>query len=269
MPTITNTAGCSTCPCPKGFTTYTETPAWYSFSSKVEKCLPPTTLPATAIAVGKQYTTVGKCSSSLTAAVPAAATCGTAKDVGSRNEYCGVCSSSISGCNSATATGYYQVRTCVEQSNTNKMFYLYSRSGCYDVLTGGLSNFNFSPKQFCNGSTDRAKEGFCWVPYLADNKLNCFPYDVAGDGQFATGGLWSTSGSALSISGTVAFTGTQFDQPANAKSPFNKTALVLPAVGGVGAAAVIGVGLFNRKRNLKKAQQKAGQLEPKSGAEAL
>jgi hypothetical protein len=209
---------------------------------------------------------VGSCGSGTSNPAPNINCPGGYNSVGVRSMYCGC--SAVQGCSASSGTGQQMVRTCASTSNSIRVEALFSRSNCYGVVRQGMQQTNFNQNGWCNGAAGRNTEGQCWLPYLVDGDLNCFPMDFAGVGQFSASGTVTTAGPEYKISTATQSTLSVANPNIPGVGGVNKGKIAAVAGGGsVGAAAVIGLALFNRKRNLKTSGDKAHLVELKGGSQ--
>ena len=241
--------------CPVGFSCSSS-----GFFSTTYVCSPPTSgFPSNSVPLGGSvYNVVGTCGGGLTGTIPPL-TCPAGSALvanGQRSTYCG-CGFQIAGCNAGNgSTGRQYINTCKNIApSTTRVLSMFYRSSCKDMVINGQSTQNYSPNQWCNGSGDRTKEGYCWIPYYVDSNSNCFAFDLANDGQFLlptpdSRGIWAKGGVSLPISAMSDDTSGVVPQSAAPQVQGGHIAAVAVPVGGL--AAVIGLGIFIKKRNLKK-----------------
>ena len=91
-----------------------------------------------------------------------------------------------------------------------------------------------------------------------DKNNFCFPQNKDGTGQFQLNGYTKKGGSEIMISsGTT--NGLSATQPPPLPSPTNMAPLAIGG-GGVAGAAVIGIVLFNKKKQMKQAPKLENEL---------
>ena len=130
---------------------------------------------------------------------------------------------------------------------------LWGRSDCGSGANGG-ENF-FQQEAWCGApGNSYNQEWQCWLPYEW-NGSKCYPQNKNSIGQWNSGGHHQKGGSTnyLSTSGAGGVH-PNTSQP----GPYNTGGLAVAVGAPIGGAAVLGMVLFNRKRNMKKAKATEG-----------
>ena len=161
--------------------------------------------------------------------------------------------------------GWKNTIECAEAKG-EKVFQMYGPSEC-EWVNGEYMHVSLPHSRWCKDRVP-SNDGRCWLPYSINSDNECFPYDKDRVGQWTLGNP-EVYGSVQKVKGgaTIVLPGrkpeTEFTNvgvtPPRVKIHGGSIALV--AVPGVGAAAVIGMVLFNRKRQLRSKKADKSKME--------
>lgn len=219
-------AKASSNPCPIGFES-TEECGWFSCSDNGCKVKSSASVSSRAVPVGATRTAVGGCSPNKNSKdYPAAPSC----ESGWKSIYTieSSCSDNFSGTN---IVGWREIRGCKNIAGRT-IFTMFGKepSDCANMANGGLSD-NWALGKWCDGSSNRNRAGYCWLPYHLDENNFCFPQNKDQVGQFQLNGYARKGGEEIMIS----------------SSSNNGLSTPIPQFGGAGGginAGIIGGGAF-------------------------
>jgi hypothetical protein len=239
--------------CPYGFTRKTVSSF---FGGDSYTCIPPSSGSAfnNAVPVGQKHATNGYCTNSASDTnPPPAPSCNSGyTSVGTYDIAC--CAGSLTSCGGSDITGYREQRICKENGG-RKIFQLYNKPQCKSVFEGeGAGSWGFH--DWCNRSSGRDRENYCWLPYHMNSNLQCYPHNYQQIGAFSSTGLVANVNQLIDIEPTGAVTN-NFTPPPPYHTPLNTGRIALVGGGSVAGAAIIGLAIFNKKKKMKELPKEA------------